>query len=101
MENINQRIEHTTGRVPGLFRTETYKLDDIVYSEAYDDLTGKMICGHVKMFGGVDVCAVYPDGSINMKMPQDLAINHKGVMDLIADIQRLDEFLSAVVKNYK
>ena len=87
--------------IPGILRKEIHEFDDIVYSVDYDDLTGKMICGHVKMFGGVDVCSVYPDGSINMKMPQDLATNHKGVMDLIADIQRLDEFLSAVVKNYK
>lgn len=87
--------------IPGILRKEIYEIDDIVYSVDYDDLTGKMICGHVKMFGGIDVCSVYPDSSINMKMPQSVATNHKGVMDLIADIQRLDEFLSAVVKNYK
>ena len=86
--------------LPGIVRYEIYEYKDIAYREQYDDETGKMVFGKVDMFGGVNVCTVYPNGSINVTIPTDTASNHERLMWLIEDLQRLDEFLSAVVENY-
>lgn len=94
------QITHQTESIPGLIRNEVYTHEDLVYTEQYDDESGKMIYGTVTMYENIKVCTVYADGSINLTMPMDLAQNHKGILLLIKDIQRLDEFLSAVVKNY-
>ncbi len=96
-----ERIKHRTECIPGLVRQETYEYGDILYTEHYDEEAGKLITGNVKMYNGVDVCTVYPNGQIYLKIPTGLATNHNGVMLLIEDIQRLDEFLSTVVENYK
>jgi hypothetical protein len=95
-----EHITHRSECIPGLIRSEVYEYKDIVYTEQHDDETGKMNYGHVTMYNGIHVCTVYVDGSIKLTMPTDLAIDHKGMMDLIADVQRLDEFLSVVVENY-
>ena len=95
------QIKRRTECVPGLVRQEVYEYEDILYTELYDEEAGKLITGNVKMYNGVDVCTVYPNGQIFLKIPTGVAIDHKGVMLLIEDIQRLDEFLSTVVENYK
>jgi hypothetical protein len=94
------QITHRTEGIPGLIRNEVYEYRDLIYTEQYDDETGKMMYGTVTMYDKFKVCTVYVDGSINLTMPMDLAQNHQGIMWLIKDIQRLDEFLAAVVKNY-
>lgn len=94
------QIIHRTECIPGLIRNEVYEYRDLIYTEQYDDETSKMMYGTVTMYDKLKVCTVYVDGSINLTMPMDLAKNHQGIMWLIEDIQRLDEFLAAVVKNY-
>lgn len=94
------QITHRSERIPEIARREIYTYEDIVYTELYDDVSGALVSGDVKMFGGVSVCTVYKDGSIKITIPTDLAFDHRGLMWLINDLQRLDEFLSAVVTNY-
>lgn len=94
------QITHRSECIPEIARRKIYTYEDIVYTELYDDVSGALVSGDVKMFDGVSVCTVYKDGSIKIKMPTDLAFDHRGLMWLIKDLQRLDEFLSAVVKNY-
>lgn len=101
MERVNSSIVHRTERIPDILRNEIYELDDIVYTVSYDDLTGKRLYGHVDMFNGVRVCSVQEDGSICLTMPTEWVMNHKGMLHIINDIKRLDEFLTAVVDNYK
>lgn len=93
-------IKHRSECVPGIFRNEIYEYKDIVYKEQYDDETNEMIQGYVTMFNGVHVCTVYKDGSINIEKFPSIATNHKWLITLIEDLQRMDEFLSIVVKNY-
>lgn len=94
------QIIHRTECIPGLVRNEVYEYKDLIYTEQYDGETGKMMYGNVTMYDNVKVCTVYVDGSINLTLPTALAKNHKGLMWLIEDIQRLDDFLSVVVENY-
>ena len=94
------QIKYRSGCIPGIARLDTYEYLDIVYSVMYDGETNKMVSGDVKMFDGVSVCTVYPDGSIRVDMPTGIANDHRGLMWLIEDLQRLDEFLVAVVENY-
>lgn len=101
MEDIKKCIIHTTERIPDIVRTEVYTYGDLEYSESFDDLTGTRMFGHIKMYKGIRVCSVGPDGVISMAMPTGWVTNHKDMMALIEDIQRLDEFLAAVVENYK
>ena len=93
-------IIHRSERAPGIFRNEIYEYKDIVYTEQYDDETNEMLHGYVTMFNGIHVCTVYKDGSINISKFPNIAVNHKWLMTLIDDLQRMDEFLSIVVKNY-
>lgn len=93
-------ILHRSERLPGIVRNEIYEYKDIVYTEQYDDETNEMIHGNVTMFDGLRVCSVYKDGSINISQFPNIAVNRKWLMTLIEDLQRMDEFLSVVVKNY-
>jgi hypothetical protein len=52
------------------------------------------------MFNGVSVCRVLKDGSISFTLPAGIAYDHRSLMWLVQDIQRLDEFLSVVVEKY-
>lgn len=94
------KISHRSEHLPGIVRNEIYEYEDIVYTEQYDDETGEMIHGNVTMFNGIHVCTVYKDGSINIGQFPNIAINRKWLMKLVEDLQRMDEFLSIVVKNY-
>lgn len=87
--------------IPGILRNEIVELDDIAYTETFDDETGKRQFGYITMYNGVKVCLVGSDGKLSMNMPTNWVTNRNDLMKLQADIQRLDEFLSAVVKNYK
>lgn len=93
-------IVHRSEQLPGIFRNEIYEYKDIVYIEQYNDETNEMLHGHVTMFGDIQVCSVYKDGSINISKFPNIAVNHKWLMTLIDDLQLIDEFLSIVVKNY-
>ena len=98
--NKNQ-IKHHTKVLPGIVRNEVYEYEDIKYTERFDDVTGKRMFGMITMYNGVTVCHVHENGSIILEMPTNWVTNRKDVKDLVADIERLDEFLAAVCKNYK
>lgn len=94
------QIKHWSECLPDIFRKEICELDDMKYEVWYDH-EGKKMMANVTMYNGIHVCQVSADGVLCMNMPTGWATDHKGMMDLIADIQRLDEFISAVVENYK
>ena len=94
------KLTHRSDGLPGIARREIYEYEDIVYTAFYDDDSGELISGDVTMFNGVSVCTVYKDGVINITMPTGVACDHRGLMWLIKDLQRLDDFLFAVVKDY-
>ena len=50
--------------------------------------------------GNIKVCTVYPDGSIMLTMPTSQVHDHKGMMMLVDDLKKLDEFLSIICENY-
>jgi hypothetical protein len=94
------KLTHQSDGLPGIARREIYEYEDIVYTEMYDDISGELISGDVQMFNGVSVCKVYKDGSISFKLPTGIAYDHRSLMWLIKDIQRLDDFLSVAVEKY-
>lgn len=93
------QITHRSAYLPDIFRKEIYELDDMKYEVWYDH-TDKRMMADVKMYDGVQVCQVAENGTLVMNMPTDWVTNHKQMMYLVSDIQRLDEFLAAVVENY-
>ena len=98
---MNKNIEHHTERVPGLFRNEIYKRDDICYTEQFDDLTGERLFGNITMFDNIHVCNVHADGTITMNFPTSWVVGHKEMLILMDDIKRLDTFISDVCPAYK
>ena len=100
LEKINLPIEHRTESMPGVVRHEIYTLGDLEYTEQYDDFTGQFVTGNVTMFGKIRVCTVYSDGSIMLTMPTGQVHDHKGMMMLVNDLKKLDEFLSIICENY-
>ena len=98
MSELN--IKHRTERIPGLTRSEIYQLDDIVYTEQFDDVTGARLFGAITMYDHIRVCLVAEDGTVNVNIPTNWVTNHEDMMSLIADVERLDAFISAVCKNY-
>ena len=100
LEKINLPIEHRTESMPGVVRHEVYTLNDMEYTEQYDDFSGRFVTGKVTMFGNIKVCTVYPDGSIMLTMPTSQVHDHKGMMMLVDDLKKLDEFLSIICENY-
>lgn len=100
LEKINLPIEHRTESMPGVVRHEIYTLNDFVYTEMYDDSTGQFVSGDVKMFGEISVCHVYSGDSIMLTMPTGHVHDHKGMMMLIDDLKKLDEFLSIICEGY-
>ena len=98
---MNDNLKHYTERIPDVVRNEIYELDDIRYTERFDDITGERLFGAITMYNGVKVCSVNPDGSITLDMPTDWVMNHKGMMDLVTDVQRLDKFIAMVCKKYR
>jgi hypothetical protein len=100
-EKNGYHFTHRTERIIGISRTEYYETaDGIKYEELYDDLTGKMVSGKVKMFGGIEVRTVYDGGNISLKYPLDIVNSHKSMMDYISDLKKIDAFLSAILDNY-
>lgn len=93
-------IKHRTETVPGIIRNEIYELNDMIYVESFDDASGKRLFGDITMYGGIKVCSINEDGSIQMTMPTDWVTNHKSMMDLIMDVKRLDEFIATICKQY-
>lgn len=97
---MNDSLKHYTERIPDIVRNEIYELGDIRYTERFDDITGERLFGTITMYNGIKVCSVNSDGSILLDMPTDWVMNHKGMMDLVVDVQRLDEFIAMVCEKY-
>lgn len=97
--NIEQSIKHSSERLPGVLRKETYALDDMELVEYYDDLTGAFYSGTVTMFNGIKVCTVVNSG-ISVDVPMLQVADHASMQQHINDLQRLDQFLSVVCKGY-
>lgn len=97
---MSDNLKYYTERIPDVMRNEIYELDDIRYVERFDDVTGKRLFGAITMYNGIKVCNVNEDGSISMCMPTDWITNHKGMMELVTDVQRLDKFIAMVCKKY-
>lgn len=100
LKKIDLPIQHQTESLPGIVRHEIYTLNDFEYTEVYDDLTGQFVSADVKMFGGISVCSVYPNGTISLKMPTGYVTNHKHMLEHLDDLKRLDEFLSIISEGY-
>lgn len=94
------KIKHRTERISGLVRSEIYELDDLVYTEQFDDISGQRLLGFITMYNNVRVCLVGEDGTLNVNIPTNWITNHNDMMDLIIDVQRLDAFISEVCDNY-
>ena len=60
----------------------------------------QLIDGVVTWHGWQDVCDVGADGAISFYPLTDLISDRKGVIRLIDDLKRLDEFLVQINKNY-
>ena len=100
--NVNdKKIKHYVECVPGVIRNEVYELDDMKYIESFDDCSGERLYGIVTMYDGVKVCAVNVDGTIMLTMPTNWVTNHRDMMNLVVDIDRLDAFITDVCKKYK
>ena len=97
----DKRIKHYTERIPDIVRNEIYELDDMRYVERFDDITGERMFGTITMYNGVKVCSVNSDGSIVLDMPTNWVVNHNGMMSLVDDVNRLDEFIAMVCKKYR
>ena len=91
-----EKLKHRTERVPGLMRNEIYEYEDMTYTERYDDETNKLMLAHITMYGDVQACNVWEDGSINFVLPTTWAVNRRMMLILIDDLKRLDEFLCVV-----
>lgn len=94
------QIKHYTERIPGIVRNEVYEFEDIKYTERFDDSTGKRLFGTITMYDNITVCQINEDGSIVLDMPTAWVTNHRGMTELVADMERLDAFIAAVCKNY-
>lgn len=100
LSNTTLPIKHNTQSIPGVLRKEEYTLDDIVLTEHHDDLTGEFYMGDVVMFNGVKVCTITGSG-ISVNVPMLAVTDHTSMQQYINDLQRLDQFLSAVCKAYQ
>ena len=101
LEKIDLPLKHESKRIPGVLRHEIYKMDDITYTEQYDDITGKMNFAFVEICDGVQACNIWEDGSINFTMPMTWICNRQTMQYAIEELTRLDAFLSAISEGYR
>lgn len=93
-------IKHYTKTIPGIIRNEIYEYEDMKYIERFDDVSNERLYATVTMYDGVNVCVVYNDGKIALEFPTDWVTNKQDMQRLLSDMNRLDEFLSCMCKNY-
>ena len=96
-----EKLKHRTERAPGFMRNEIYEYEDLTYTESYDDETGKLMLARVTIYGDVQACNVWEDGSINFVLPTTWVVNRKMLLYLMDDLKRLDEFLCVISEAYK
>ena len=97
MEN---KITHRTERIPGIVRNEIYELDDLRYTEQFDDVTNQRLMGYVEMYGNIRVCLVGEDGILSTNLPTGWVVSRKEMLLLKEDVDRLDKFLLLICENY-
>jgi hypothetical protein len=98
---VKSKLTHRTERLPGVFRNEIYEIDDIRYTEQFDDVSGQRICGYVDMYNGVRVCSISADGILNTDFPTGWVTSRKEMLLLKEDLDRLDQFLCMICEKYK
>ena len=97
---MSNKLNHRTERLPGVFRNEIYELDDMRYTEQFDDVSGQCICRYVDMYNDVRVCMIGPDGVLNTNIQTGWVTSRKEMLLLKEDIERLDQFLCLVCEKY-